>query len=66
MDAKIISLRMEHQCFINKADEDEYIKLSLPEPMLHLHQNEAVELVWKFQNCLNSYLTLGYLHPNTN
>lgn len=27
MDAKIISLRMERQCFINKADEDEYIKL---------------------------------------
>ncbi len=27
MDAKIISLRMERQCFIHKADEDEYIKL---------------------------------------
>ncbi len=27
MDAKIISLRMERQCFINKADEEEYIKL---------------------------------------
>lgn len=27
MDKKIISLRMERQCFINKADEDEYIKL---------------------------------------
>lgn len=27
MDAKIISLRMERQCFIKKADEDEYIKL---------------------------------------
>lgn len=27
MDAKIISLRMERQCFINKADETEYIKL---------------------------------------
>ena len=27
MDVKIISLRMERQCFINKADEDEYIKL---------------------------------------
>lgn len=26
-DAKIISLRMERQCFINKADEDKYIKL---------------------------------------
>lgn len=26
-DAKIISLRMERQCFIDKADEDEYIKL---------------------------------------
>lgn len=27
MDAKIISLRMERQCFIKKANEDEYIKL---------------------------------------
>lgn len=27
MDAKIISLRMERQRFINKADEDEYVKL---------------------------------------
>lgn len=27
MDAKIISLRMERQCFIHKADEEEYIKL---------------------------------------
>ena len=27
MDVKIISLRMERQCFINKANEDEYIKL---------------------------------------
>lgn len=27
MDAKIISLRMERQCFINKADEVEYIEL---------------------------------------
>ena len=27
MDAKIISLRMERQCFINKANEDEYIEL---------------------------------------
>ena len=27
MDARIISLRMERQCFINEADEDEYIKL---------------------------------------
>ena len=27
MEAKIISLRMKRQCFINKADEDEYIKL---------------------------------------
>lgn len=27
MDEKIISLRMERQCFINKADEDEYMKL---------------------------------------
>lgn len=27
MDAKIISLRMERQCFINKADEEEYLKL---------------------------------------
>ena len=27
MDVKIISLRMERQCFINKADEAEYIKL---------------------------------------
>ncbi len=27
MDAKIISLRMERQCFINKADKAEYIKL---------------------------------------
>lgn len=27
MDAKIISLRMERQCFIHKADKDEYINL---------------------------------------
>lgn len=27
MEPKIISLRMERQCLINKADEDEYIKL---------------------------------------
>ena len=27
MDVKITSLHMERQCFINKADEDEYIKL---------------------------------------
>ncbi len=27
MDAKIISLRMERQCFVNKADESEYINL---------------------------------------
>lgn len=27
MDSKIISLRMERQCFINKANEDEYQKL---------------------------------------
>ena len=26
MDVKIISLRMERQCFINKANEDEYIR----------------------------------------
>ncbi len=27
MDTKIISLRMERQCFVNKANKDEYIKL---------------------------------------
>ena len=27
MDARIISLRMERQCLINKADQNEYIKL---------------------------------------
>ena len=27
MDQKIISLRMERQCFINKANQEEYIKL---------------------------------------
>lgn len=27
MDERILSLRMERQCFLNKADEDEYIKL---------------------------------------
>lgn len=44
--AKIIPLRMERQCFINKADEAEYIKLYYePKPMCFvyaIHRNDSI------------------------